>query len=210
MITDHRAFVPSLDSLLSADRLLSNNLYFSMDKETFCPFMEMHGYQVDKTVMPAKSTTLKFTNKTKTILFQKVTIDNKRLFTVLMISYKEGDVRSIVFNYDGSFYEITYRSDKDFHIVKKTSLSRYNDGTIYYQFVVHNSLHSKCYLSSFCLNKGVIKDVLYFINNKCYPLNKLLNALGRPEIDVSAESDYLKLVNLFTDDDAILIEMAMC
>jgi hypothetical protein len=210
MITDHRAFIPSLDSLLSADRLVNNNLLFHMDKEAFCSFMEMHGYHFDKTIMPAKSTTLKFTNKTMTVLFQKVTVENKRLFTVLMISYKEGDVASVVFNYDGSFYEITYRSNKDFHIVKKTSLSRYNDGSIYYQFIVHNSLHLKCYLSSFCLNKGVIQDVLYFVHNKCYPLNKLLNALGRPEIEVSAVSNYLDLVNLFTNDEAIIIEMALC
>lgn len=210
MITDHRAFVPSLDSLLSADRLVSNNLLFHMNKESFCSFMEINGYKIDNSPMPPRSTTLKFTKHKMTIFFQKVTVDNKRLFTVLMISYKEGNVASITFNYDGTFYEITYRSDKEFHIVKKTSLSRYNDGSIYYQFIVHNSLRSKCYLSSFCINKGVIKDVLYSINNKSHQLNKLLTALGRPLIDESAVSNYLELANLFTDDESLIIEMALC
>jgi hypothetical protein len=94
--------------------------------------------------------------------------------------------------------------------VKKTALSRYQDGSIYYQYIVHNSLRSKCYLSSFCVNKGVVTDVLYVINNKSHQLKNLLIALDRPEIDISATSNYLELANLFTDDDAILIEMAIC
>lgn len=210
MITDHRAFVPSLDSLLSAERLVSNNLLFHMDKESFCSFMDLNGYKIDNTPMPPRTITLKFTKQNMTIFFQKITVDNKRLFTVLMIYYKEGNVASITFNYDGTFYEINYRGVKDFHIVKKTALSRYNNGSIYYQFIVHNSLRSKCYLSSFCVNKGVITDVLYSVNNKSYLLPKLLMALGRPEVDISAISNYLELVNLFTNDDALIIEMALC
>ena len=214
VIFDHRAFVASLDLLLSADKLVSNNLLFHMQKEEFCAFMEMQGYKLDKTPMPPRSATLKFTNSKMTIIFQKVTVDNKRFFTVLMISYKEGNIMSITFNYDGSFYEINYRheigSENKFHIVKKTSLSRYHDGSIYYQHIVHNSLRSKCYLSSFCVNKGVITDVLYVINNKSHQLKNLLIALGRPEIDISAVKNYLELANLFTDDESIIIEMALC
>ena len=120
VIFDHRAFVASLDLLLSADKLVSNNLLFHMQKEEFCAFMEMQGYKLDKTPMPPRSATLKFTNSKMTIIFQKVTVDNKRFFTVLMISYKEGNIMSITFNYDGSFYEINYRheigSENKFHI----------------------------------------------------------------------------------------------
>lgn len=218
VISDHRTFVASLDLLLSADRIVSNNILFHMQKEEFCSFMEMQGYQLDKTPMPPRSLTLKFTNKKMTIIFQKVTVNNRRFFTVLMISYKEGDVMSITFNYDGSFYEINYRhnyeSESKFHIVKKTSLSRYQDGSVYYQYIVQNTLRSKCYLSSFCVNKGVVTDVLYVVNNKSHQLKNLLIALGRPEIDISATSNYLELVsslaNLFTDDEAIIIEMALC
>lgn len=203
--------IPSLDNLLSADKLSVDNLFFYMDKDSFCSLMVLHGYVLDKTPMPSKSKTLKFTNKTMTIIFQKVTIDNKTGFNVLMIFYKEGNVSSISFNYDGTFYEIDYRhSDKLFRIVKKISLTRHTDGVVYYHFVVHNSLKSRCFLSSFYTKNGKISEVYYTIDKNNYHLNDVLTVLGRPRMDVSAENNYLNLVNLISEEESLIVEMALC
>lgn len=209
IVYDHRAYLPGLDRYLESDKVINNNILFYMDKESFCSFMKTNGYALDKIKMEPEAKTLKFTNNKYTIFFQNVIIDNKRLYCIMMISYKTGPIASIIYDRDGSMYEMTYRSDEHFHIKTKRIMS-IHQGTIHYQMTIHNSLHSKCYLEWIMMVNGRITVANYVMKGKGYSVNKMRNALGQDEIDLSLVNDYHELVNLFTDDEATLIEIALC
>ena len=59
IMTDFTARISNFDELLHPDNISKTNLAIEMVKDDFCFFMELNGFKVDKTPMPAKSKTVK-------------------------------------------------------------------------------------------------------------------------------------------------------
>lgn len=201
---NHQDIVSNLAVFFEPEKVIRCNPIFAMDKNNFCFFIENNGYTVDKIdVINAK--TIKVSNRQSTIIFQNIIENNKQVYCILMISYKEGDLWNIVFSRDGSVHEISYRSGESFYIKTKTCLSKNN-----WLFMIHNTLRSSCHLNWLIVNNGVITEAIYLLNNKTYHLNILLKTLGKDEIDLSSVKDYIKLTNLFTPEEVVIAEMALC
>lgn len=209
-MTDLTARISNFDELLHPDNISKTNLAIEMVKDDFCFFMELNGFKVDKTPMPAKSKTVKVENDQYSMIFQRVEIGKKTYFNILIIYYFKGPVLSHCFNYDGTLYETEYRKNDQFSIIKKTVLTRLNDGTIYYRYGIGKNYDKKCYMDSFLEENGVITRVMYMLKDDVYELNVLLNAMGKPNKESIKVEDYLTLVDLFSDDDALVLEMALC
>lgn len=209
-MTDLTARISNLDELLHPDNISKTNLAIEMVKDDFCFFMELNGFKVDKTPMPATSKTVKVENEQYAITFQRVSIGKKTYFNILIIYYFKGPVRSHCFNYDGTLYETEYRRKDQFSIVKKTVLTRFNDGTIYHSYGIQKSHDKKCYMDSFYEENGIITKAMYILENNVYELNTLLNAMGQPKKELIKFEDYLTLVDLFSNEDALILEMALC
>jgi len=201
---NHQDFVSNLADFFAPEKMVRCNPVFVMDKDSFCYFIEKNGYKIDKTdVLNAK--TIKVSNSQSTIIFQNIIKNNKLVYCALMISYKEGHLWNIVFNRDGSVHEISYRSGDPFYIKIKTCFSKNN-----WQLMIHNTLRSSCHLNWVIVSNGVITEAVYLLNDKTYHLNVLLKTLGKDEIDLSSVKDYINLTNLFTPEEAVIAEMALC
>lgn len=201
---NHQEIVLNLSDFFEPEKVTRCNPVFAMDKNNFCSFIESHGYKIDKIdVINAK--TIKVSNSQTTIIFQNITENNKRVYCVLMISYKEGDLWIIVFGHDGSLCEVSYRSGKPFYIKTKKLYSQNH-----WELTVHNTLCSNCYLSLLMVHNGVITEAVYSLNKKTYHLNVLLKSLGKDEIDLVLVKDHRLLANLLTPEEAIIAQMVLC
>lgn len=201
---NHQDIVLNLADFFEPEKVARCNPIFAMDKDNFCYFIENHGYKIDK-IDVLNARTLKVSNSQLTIIFQNIIENNKRVYCALMISYKEGHLWHIVFAPDGSACEFTYRSGEPFYIKTKQLYSQNH-----WQLTVQNTLRSNCYLNWLMVHNGVITEAVYSLNNKTYHLNILLKSLGKDEIELSLVKDYINLTNLFTPEEVVIAEMALC
>lgn len=209
-IYDHRLIIPDLKSLFIAENAVKANIIFSMDKDSFCSFMKSNGYHLDRTTMDSETTSLQFREKEFTVLFQHVVQEKRRVYCIMQIYYNQGVISSITYDRDGSVYEVTYRGDENFRILKRTIFREISHNKVINHLKIHNSLKLNCYLYNVVTVNGVITEAIYFLNNNCYDVNKLNKLIGRNEIVISDVEDYLDVANLFNQDDALLLQMALC